>query len=139
MASSAATLKILSLLNLNLSSTLALSTCPSLSNDTIMSTMRVSLPAAPIGGSQHLDKCARNRSISESPSGPMTGFSGAFKTSPAAALKLLFSLSAAILRSCSRRFFPHLRSPPWPWPDSASPLSARQSVFWPTHFSGPVC
>ena len=67
--------------------------------------MRVSLPAAPIGGSQHLDKCARNRSISDSPSGPITGFSGAFSTSPAAALRLLLSLSAAILRSCSRRFF----------------------------------
>ena len=104
MASSAATLKIRSVLNLKLLSTLALSTLPSRSNDTIMSTMRVSLPAAPIGGSQHFDKCARNRSISDNPSGPTTGLSGAFKTSPAAALRLSFSFSAAFLRSCSRRF-----------------------------------
>ena len=97
MASSAATLKIRSVLNLKLLSTLALSTRPSRSNDTIMSTMRVSLPAAPIGGSQHFDKCARNRSISDNPSGPTTGLSGAFKTSPAAALRLSFSFSAAFL------------------------------------------
>ena len=105
MASSAATRNVRSVASRILLSTSAVKTFPPLSNVTIMSTISVFAPAVPIGGDQHDDTCCRMRSMSERPSGPTTGFSGARRALPAAVVKLLVKVSAASWRSFSRRFF----------------------------------
>ena len=138
MASSAATRNVRSVASRILLSTSAVKTFPSLSNVTIMSTISVFAPAVPIGGDQHDDTCWRIRSMSERPSGPTTGFSGARVALPAAVVNYWSKfqpLLCVLFRAVS---FRHLRIPPWPWQDFASPRSTPHCAVFAMLFGEPA-